>query len=55
MSDSIMGQIRKTRDAYAAGFNYDLDAMFADLRKREGKSGHKVVSRVVKRKSRKRD
>ena len=44
MNDAIIDEIRKTRDAYAARFNYDVKAMMAELRKRQAKSGHKLVS-----------
>ncbi len=50
MKDHIVEEVRQIRDRQAAKFNYDIDAIFADARKREGKSGRKVVSYVVKRK-----
>jgi len=42
--DPIVAEVRKARHAHAARFNFDLDAIVADLRSRQGKSGHKVVS-----------
>lgn len=34
-SDPIVDEVRRARDAYAARFNYDLDAIFQDIKKRE--------------------
>ena len=48
--DQIVDEVRKIRDRRAARLNYDVDAIIADARSREGKSPHKVVSYVVKRK-----
>ena len=50
MKDHIVEEVRQIRDRQAAKFNYDVDAILEDARKREGESGHKVVSLVVKRK-----
>jgi hypothetical protein len=43
-SDEIVEQTRQARDAYAAQFNYDLDAICNDLKKREAQSKRKIVS-----------
>lgn len=43
--DPIVDEVRKTREAHAAKFNYDLLAICNDLRKKEKESGHPVVSR----------
>ncbi len=43
--DPIVDEVRKTREAHAAVFNYDLLAICRDLRKKETQSGHPVVSR----------
>lgn len=43
--DPIVDEVRKTREAHAAQFNYDLLAICGDLRKREKESGHPIVSR----------
>ncbi|WP_009633251.1 hypothetical protein [Synechocystis sp. PCC 7509] len=48
--DEIVEEIHQIREAYAKSFNYDLDAIFEDLRKKETESGREVV-----RLSRKRD
>jgi len=36
--------VRKARDEYAAKFNYDLDAIYKDIKKQEKKSRRKLVS-----------
>ena len=43
-TDEIVEEIHKIREAYAKSFNYDLDAIFADLRKKESESGREVVN-----------
>ena len=43
-SDPIVEEVRRVRDAYAARFNYDLRAIFRDLKEQEKRSGHKLVS-----------
>ena len=42
--DPIVEEIHRIREEHAARFNYDLDAIFRDLEKRQYESGHKVVS-----------
>lgn len=44
MNDPIVDEIRHIRDAHAARFNYDLDAIFRDIKEQEKKSGRKFVS-----------
>ena len=39
MTDPIVDEVRRARDAHAAGFNYDLDAIFQDIKKREAECG----------------
>jgi hypothetical protein len=43
-SDEIVEEIHRIRDEYAKSFNYDLDAIFADLRKKESESGRQIVN-----------
>ena len=43
-SDPIVDEVRRARDAYAARFNYDLRAIYRDLKEREKRSGRKIVS-----------
>ncbi len=42
--DEIVDEVRKYREAYAAKFNFDLQAMYEDLKKAERKSKHQKVS-----------
>jgi len=44
MNDPIVEEVRRVRDAHAARFNYDLDAIFQDIKEQEKKSGYKFVS-----------
>ncbi len=44
MNDPIVEEVRQVREAYAARFNYDLDAIFRDIKEQEKKSGHTFVS-----------
>ena len=39
----IVLEVRKVKERLAAKFNYDVDAMFRDLREREKTSGHRYV------------
>ena len=49
MSDAIVDEVRKARDEYARRFNYDLQAMCADLRSQQAQGGSPVVSLPKKR------
>lgn len=44
MNDPIVNEVRRVRDAHAARFNYDLDAIFKDLKEQEKQSGRNFVS-----------
>ena len=44
MNDPIVDEVRKVRDAHASRFNYDLDAIFRDIKEKEKKSGREFVS-----------
>jgi len=44
IKDPILDEIWKFREAYAARFNYDLDAIFQDLKQKEKKKKKKFVS-----------
>ena len=41
--DEVVNEVRIVREAYAARFNYDLDAMYQDIKQREHVSGHELV------------
>lgn len=47
--DPIVAEVRAIRDRLAARFNYDIRAIVEDARKRQGESGHEVVSLPPKR------
>ena len=42
--DPIVDEIRRIRQAYAARFNYDLQAMYRDLKEQEKNSDRTFVS-----------
>ena len=48
MNDPIVDEVRSIRDAHAARFNYDLDAIFRDIKEREKASGHHFVAGVAR-------
>lgn len=41
--DQIVEEIRKYRDDYAKQFDYDLHAIFQDIRKKQGQDGRRVA------------
>lgn len=47
--DPIVEEVRRARDAYAKRFNYDLDAIFRDLKDKERTSGKAIVPCTAKR------
>lgn len=49
--DPIVEEVRKAREAYAAKFNYDLDAIVEDLRRQQRESGRTFVSYPPRRPS----
>jgi hypothetical protein len=54
MIDPIVEEIHKIRKDFAEKFDYDVDAMFEDLRKKQAKSNRKIVS-FAKGKNKNRD
>lgn len=42
--DPIVKEVRKIREEHAAQFNYDLQAIYDDLKKQERKSRRKMAS-----------
>jgi hypothetical protein len=48
MNDTIVDEVRRVRDAHAARFNYDLDAIFQDIKEREKKSGLQFIQGVAR-------
>lgn len=49
LKDEIVEEIHRIREEYAKSFNYDLDAIFADLQKKQAESGREVVKLSPKR------
>lgn len=47
--DTIVEDVRKVREEHAAKFNYNLDAIYQDLKKNQKRGGRKVVSLPAKR------
>ncbi len=47
--DTIVEDVRKVREEHAAKFNFNLDAIYLDLKKQEKKSGRKILSLAKKR------
>jgi hypothetical protein len=43
--DPIVDEVRRIRDEYAAQFNYDLNAIYRDLKEREQRGEFSVVYR----------
>ncbi len=43
MQDPIVDEIRRIRQEHAKKFNFDLDAIFEDLKEKERNSGRKTV------------
>ena len=50
--DPIVEEVRKVREAHAAKFNYDLQAIYQDLKAQEKQSGRTFVAYPPKRISR---
>ena len=42
-TDPIIAELRAVRQAYAARFDYDVEAMFRDIRARQEASGREYV------------
>ncbi|MHC5114004.1 MAG: hypothetical protein ACYTGP_06200 [Planctomycetota bacterium] len=49
--DPIVEEVRRARNAHASKFNYDLDAIFEDLRSRQESSGRQYVTHPPRRPS----
>lgn len=47
--DEIMEELRAARDKYAAQFNYDLCAIYEDLKRQEQASSRQIVSLPARR------
>jgi len=49
MKDPIVEEVRRARREYAARFNFDLEAMRADMAERERRGEFKTVRRPPRR------
>jgi len=47
--DEIIAEVRSIRHALAARFNYDLDRLYEDAKRREQESGREKVAAAPKR------
>ena len=43
-TDPIVEEVRRVREAHAARFNYDIDAIVRDLREQQNRSGRTFVT-----------
>ncbi len=46
--DEIVEEIHQIREEYAKSFNYNLDAIIADLQKQQAESGREIVTLLLK-------
>ena len=46
--DLVLREVWRAKDALSAAHGHSIDKLFADLRKREKKSGHPVVNLQAK-------
>ncbi|MBW4514063.1 MAG: hypothetical protein KME11_02420 [Timaviella obliquedivisa GSE-PSE-MK23-08B] len=47
-NDEVLEEIYKIREEHAKSFNYDLQAICDDLRKKQATSGRKIISAPLK-------
>jgi len=50
MKDEFIEEVRRIRDGYVAKFDYDLNAIFADLKTQESASSRPIEDLAAKRK-----
>ncbi len=48
--DAIVAEIHKYREEYAKSFNYDLQAIFNNLKRKQDASGRKIVKLPIRKK-----
>ena len=48
-ANKVVEAVRKAREEHAAKFNYNLDAIYQDLKKQQKRSRRKVISLPAKR------
>jgi len=44
INDSVVNEVRKIRGELVKIFDYDIDAIFADLREKQNRHSHRVVN-----------
>jgi hypothetical protein len=44
INDPIVDEVRRVRDELAKKFNYDIDAIFSDLREKQRKYRNRIVN-----------
>jgi len=49
--NEILEEIHKHREEYAKSFNYDLNAIFRDLKSKQNAHPEKIIKLSIKRKS----
>jgi hypothetical protein len=49
MIDPIVAEVRAARDRHAAQFDYDLNAIFQDIKRRQEASGRRYVRHSARR------
>ena len=49
--DEVLEEIYTIREEHAKSFNYDLQAICNDLRKRQAESGRQIISKPLKQRS----
>ena len=49
--NEILKEIHKNREEYAKSFNYDLNAIFRDLKNKQNAHPEKIIKLPIKRKS----
>ena len=50
-TDPIVEEIRREREAYAAKFNFDIEAICRDLQRQEQEIGREIVTLPLKRRT----
>jgi len=50
INDPIVNEVRRVRDELAKKFNYDVDAIFYDLREKQKKHRNRIVNLREQRK-----
>ncbi len=48
-NDPIVEEVRKIREQHASKFDYDLNAIYKDLKETEKQSDHEVINLPAKR------